>query len=173
MLKRRSLLSLFAAGALVAGLALTATEVLPWAQAQQKAEEQSEPKPTELRAATAEEKKAVSTAIETQLKAFRDNDYAKATKYQSLSLRKNFRDAEEFRTMMRRSYPQFASYKSVKFGDAHCSKDGTMCQIHVTVTGKDGVTLTALYAMVKEEGEWRVGSVYGGVRPKVAPQEIA
>jgi hypothetical protein len=174
MLKRRALFTLLAAGALIGGAGCVGMRVLPQAFAQaEKKDEGAQPKPPEDRTATAEERKAVTGAIETQLKAFRDDDYAKATKYQSLDLRKNFEKPEEFRTMMRRSYPQFANYKSVKFGDALCTKDGDMCRIHVTVTGKDGVTVTAYYLMVKEEGQWRVSSVLGGVRPKYGPQEIA
>jgi F0F1-type ATP synthase assembly protein I len=134
-----------------------------------KKEDAAEP---EFRKATDEERKAATTAIEAQLKAFRDDDYEKAGKYQSAGLRKNVPSAEAFRAMMRRSYPQFAKYKSVSFGDARCSPDGALFQINLVLTGQDGVTVRATYLMVKEEGEYKVATVLGGTPPKIAPKNI-
>lgn len=152
--------------------------VVTVAAEEKKAEEKGKPaEKTEdaedgLRAATEVERKGAIASIETQLKAFKANDYVKATKYQHSSLRDNFRTPEEFRKMMRESYPQFANYKSVTFGEARCDAKGEAMQIQATVTGQDGVVVRAIYVMVKEEGEYRVGSVLGGIPSRVVPREV-
>ena len=57
------------------------------------------------RKATEVERKAVTGAIEAQLKAFKAGDYAGAMKYQSAALREQIDNVEDFRDMMKRSYP--------------------------------------------------------------------
>jgi hypothetical protein len=128
-----------------------------------------------MRPATAEERKQAVAAIEAQLQAFRDNDYEKAAKYQSESLRKQINTPEAFRAMMERSYPQFARSRAARFGEATASPDGNLVRIDVTVTGQDGVRVGVVYLMVKEEGSYRVGSVLGGVsrRDDRPPRDIA
>jgi hypothetical protein len=128
--------------------------------------------PMEQRAPTEAERKSAVDAIEAQLKAFKADDYKKAETYQSAGLRQNFRSTDEFREMMKKGYPQFANYKSVRFGDARCNAKGDQLQVRVTVTGQDGVTVRAVYLMVREEGQYRVGSVFMEERPRVNPSEI-
>lgn len=130
--------------------------------------------PTKMRAATAAERNAAIASIETQLKAFRDDDYEKAQKYQARELRENFETLDQFRRMMKQGYPQFANYKSAKFGEARASEDGRIVEIPITLTGKDGVTVKADYVLVKEDGEYRVASVFGGSPPatRLAPQDV-
>lgn len=142
------------------------------AQAAQEKAEPAEPAEPKLRKPTDAERKAAITSIEAQLKAFRDDDYVKATKYQSSGLRGNFDTPDDFRRMMRQSYPQFANYKSVSFGEALCSEKGEVLRINATITGQDGVTVRGIYIMVREEGEYRVSTVLGGVRPKPSPKDI-
>ena len=88
-----------------------------------------------------------------QLKAFKANDYERATKYQSEGLRGNFETPDDFRRMMQRSYPQFANYKSVVFGEARATKNGDAIRVPVTLTGVDRVVVKAVYVMVREKGE--------------------
>jgi hypothetical protein len=133
---------------------------------------QDAPAPMEPRAPTEAERKAASDAIEAQLKAFKADDYKKAEKYQSAGLKQNFRSTDEFREMMKRGYPQFANYKSVRFGDARCDAKGDNVQINVTVVGHDNVTVRAVYLMVREEGQYRVSSVFLEERPKADPSEV-
>jgi len=142
------------------------------AQAAPEKAEPVEPAEPKLRAPTDAERKAAIASIEAQLKAFRDNDYVKATKYQSSGLRGNFDTPDDFRRMMRQSYPQFANYKSVSFGEALCSEKGDVLRINATITGQDAVTVRAVYIMVREEGEYRVTTVLGGVRAKPLPKDI-
>ena len=138
------------------------------------AEEKNEPAESKLRDLTATERKAVTGVIEAQLKAFRADDYKTAEKYQSASLKENFDSTEQFRAMMRRGYPQVANYKSVTFGEARCDEKAEQVQIRVTLTGKDNVTVRMVYVMVKEEGEYKVSSVFGGgATPKSESKDIA
>lgn len=126
----------------------------------------------DLRPATVAEKKAATAAIEAQLKAFRAGDYEKAARYQSEGLRRGIGSIEAFRGMMQRSYPQFASYKSVSFGEARAERSGAAVQVQVVLTGKDGKTVRAVYVMVREEGEYRVASVFGGLAPKTTARDV-
>jgi len=125
-----------------------------------------------LRAATEAERKAAIASIEAQLKAFRDDDYAKAEKYQHSSLRRNFDAPGQFRRMMREAYPQFANYKSATFGDAKCDEKGETLVIPVSVTGQDRLTVRAVYMLLKEDGEYRVAGVTGGIARKADPRNI-
>lgn len=144
--------------------------------AEEKAEEkkpESRPaEPIETRAATEAEKKAAVASIEAQLKAFREDDFNKATKYQCLELRKNFESPDDFRRAIKIGYPQFANYKTVTFGEAITDTKGERLQVRITLTGQDGVVVRAIYLMLKEEGEYRVGGVFGGARTAPKPRDV-
>jgi hypothetical protein len=133
----------------------------------------NEPEAPKLRDATEAERKQVTTSIEAQLKAFRSDDYKAAEKYQHSSLKENFASTDAFRAMMRRGYPQVANYKTVTFGEAKSDEKGEQIQIRVTILGKDNVTVKMVYVMVKEEGTFRVLSVFGGQAPKSEPRDLA
>lgn len=135
-------------------------------------EDEPAPPPPKLRDPTAAERKAAEKAIEDQLKAFKADDYKKAEQYQSAGLRENFESPEQFRRMMKAAYPQFANYKSVKFGQARCDDKAEMVMIEATVTGQDGVVVRAVYMMVKEEGEYRVGGVNTPTTRRADPRDV-
>lgn len=141
----------------------------PREEAVQLAVEEKAPEADETRKATDAEYKAVTTAIEAQLKAFKADDYTLAMKYQSEGLKGNFESPDDFRRMMRRSYPQFANYKSITFGEARATKNGDAIRVPATLTGMDRVVIKAVYVMVREKGEYRVASVFGGT-PKDTPK---
>lgn len=130
------------------------------------------PDPDGTRPANEAERKAAIASIEGQLKAFREDDYEKATKFQCLELRKGFKSSEEFRRAIKLGYPQFANYKAANFGEAICDEKGERLHIRVTLTGQDGVVVRALYLMIKEEGEYRVGGVFGGAKSAPDPRNI-
>lgn len=115
------------------------------------------------------ERKAAIASIQAQLKAFGRDDFKRAATYQSAGLQQNFPNVEEFRRMMKTSYPQFMNVKSVVFGQAVADRSGKRVAVPVTLTGKDGVTLRALYLMVLEGKNYRVEGVAGGARPLVLP----
>lgn len=115
-------------------------------------------KPTEA------ERKGAIAAIEGQLKAFKADDYALALKFQSSELKENFPNPEAFRRAIKQGYPQFANYKSITFGDGRADAAGDKVALSVILTGQDGVTVRAVYLMLREKGEYRVDAVLGGTR---------
>ncbi len=133
---------------------------------------QDEPPPPKLRPAKPEEKKGATAAIEGQLKAFKEDDFVKAEKFQATELRKNFRSTEDFRRAIRLGYPQFANYKSAVFGDARCDDKGELLIVPVTVTGQDGVVVRSVYTMLKEGTEWKVGSVATVMPRQTDPRDV-
>lgn len=114
--------------------------------------------------ASAAVRKAASASIKAQLNAFAKDDYSKAVQYQSAGLKRNFPSVGAFRQMMTTTYPEFAHYKSVQFGDARADSKGLHVMMPVTLTGQDGVTLKALYLLVKEGKTYKVEGVAGGAR---------
>jgi hypothetical protein len=121
---------------------------------------------TQLRAATAQEKKQAVAVIRAQLDAFRRDDYTAAAKYQSTSLKKNFASTAAFRRSIQRNYPQFARSKNVSFGPMQADKQGQTIMAPVTLTGRDNVTVKGVYILQREGKEYRVSGVLGGVNPK-------
>jgi hypothetical protein len=122
-----------------------------------------------LRAATAGERAAAIRSIVAQLEAFKADRYELAARYQSRALKNNFRSTENFRDVIQRTYPQFAHYKSAKFGAARASQDGKLLEISILLTGQDGVQVKALYQMALEDGQYRVAGVNGGAKTASPP----
>ena len=128
---------------------------------------QAAPEPN-WKEAPAKEKEAAQKIIVAQLDAFKADDWDKAVTYQSAGLRRSFASTKQFEEVIKKTYPQFASYKEVKFGKARI--DGPMLQIQVQLTGKDGTQIAALYSMIKEPIDpkkpkvtaYRVSGVTGG-----------
>lgn len=118
-----------------------------------------------MRPAKAAERQGVAASITAQLKAFQKDDFQKAAQYQSANLKRNFPSVPAFRQMMKAGYPQFTNYKSVQFGDARADASGQHVLMPVTLVGRDGVTLRALYLMVKEGKMYHVDGVVGGAKP--------
>ncbi len=161
---------------LVAGLILAGggwfwsqnlTPAIPLAPEMAAAQAQEAP-PANWKKAPEKEVKAAQKIIMTQLEAFKADDYEEAAKYQAAGLRDSFGSTEQFRQVIKTNYPQFANYKSVKWGKSRI--DGPMLQIQVVITGQDDVQIAALYSMIKENVgekskeklEYRVSGVSGG-----------
>jgi len=143
--------------AALAAIALAALAPLPAVQAQAPAASRARP-------AKASERLAAIGSIQAQLKAFGRDDYRAAIIYQSAGMKSTFPSVGAFRAMMLRAYPEFAHYKSVTFGSAQCDAPGVHLAIPATVTGKDGVTVRAVYLMVREGKVYRVEGVAGGAQ---------
>jgi len=126
-----------------------------------------EPAKTNSRPATAKERQAATRSILGQLDAFRRDDYKTAISYQSKALHRNFASEKVFRDMIRQSYPQFARYKTVRFGAATVQGKGkeAVVQIPIVLVGEDGVKVDATYFMIEEKGIYRVSGVGGGAQP--------
>lgn len=134
--------------------------------------------PENWKDASAAQKLAAQKIIVAQLDAFKADDYEEAAKYQSSALKGNFGSNEQFRAMIKTNYPQFASYKAVKWGKARV--DGPLLQIQVVITAQDDSQIAALYSMIKEKvtdkkgkttTEYRVSGVSGGSE-QVAPSQV-
>lgn len=118
--------------------------------------------PAQVRPAKAAERTAAISAIQAQLKAFGRGDYKAAIVYQSSGLRKNFASPEQFQAMIRQIYPEFAHSKRAVFGPAQADLTGSHLAIPAAVTGTDGVTVHAVYLMVREGKQYKVEGVAGG-----------
>lgn len=118
--------------------------------------------PALVRPAKAAERTAAIGAIQAQLKAFGRGDYKAAIVYQSAGLKKNFASPDQFRAMIVQVYPEFAHSKRVVFGPAQADAAGLHLAIPTAVTGTDGITVHALYLMVREGKSYKVEGVAGG-----------
>ncbi len=114
------------------------------------------------RPAKAAERTAAISAIQAQLRAFGRDDYKTAITYQSSGLKKNFASPLQFRAMIVQVYPEFAHFKHVAFGPAQTDAAGAHLAIPTAVTGLDGITVHAIYLMVREGKVYRVDGVAGG-----------
>jgi len=121
--------------------------------------------PDGARPAKAADRSAAIHSIQAQLQAFGRDDYKTAIGYQSAGLKKNFASPGDFRAMMLHAYPEFAHSKSVFFGPAQADAAGTHLVIAAAVTGKDGITVHAVYLMVREGKTYHVEGVAGGAVP--------
>ena len=142
---------------LVSTIALSTLLVLPAAFGQ-------DPMAAKMRPAKAAERQAAINSIQSQLKAFGRGDYKTAVTYQSVGLKKSFPSTDAFRAMMVRTYPEFAHYKTVTFGPAQADPAGAHLVLLASVTGQDGVTVKAVYLMVREGKVYRVEGVAGGAQ---------
>lgn len=115
-----------------------------------------------VRPAKAAERSAAISSIQAQLKAFGRDDYKAAIAYQSSDLKKNFSSPLAFRSMMLQAYPEFAHSKRAVFGPAQADSAGAHLAIPTAVTGIDGITVHAVYLMVREGKVYRVQGVAGG-----------
>lgn len=122
------------------------------------------PAPSTLawRAASTKERSAAIASATAQLQAFKADDYELAAKYQSQGLKKNFPSVADFQRIIQNSYPEFAHYKTAKFGAARATKNGAMVELPVVLTGQNGATVRAVYSMVLESEGYRVAGVTGG-----------
>jgi hypothetical protein len=133
-------------------------------------EGQASPPAPQWRSATAKERAAVIRSIVAQLEAFKADRYELAARYQSSDLKRKFGTIENFRKAIKGSYPQFAHYKSAKFGAARASHDGKLLDIPITLIGSDNVRVRALYHMALENNVFRVAGVEGGGGIPAPPQ---
>lgn len=141
----------------ISAAAFTALLLLPSAKGQ-------EPASAPTRPAKAVERLAAISSVQAQLQAFRKDDYKTAVSYQSAGMRHKFTSLAVFRTMMLKVYPEFAHSKSVRFGPANCDATGLHLAIPAAVTGQDGITVNALYLLVREGKVYHIEGVAGGAQ---------
>ena len=120
------------------------------------------PVPVAWKIATPAQRATVTAPILAQLQAFKRDDYRKAVTYQSAGLRRNFPSLQNFRSMIKSQYPQFAAYKTIQFSKILISSDGRQAQAVIRLTGRDGLKVRAAYLMIREKAGFRVAGVSGG-----------
>jgi hypothetical protein len=129
------------------------------------------PKAVAWKPANAAQRAGSSQAIRAQLELFKKGDWEKAVAYQSTDLKKNFPSTAAFRAMMVSTYPQFAKYKKIEFGEARAA--GPVVQMAIKLTGSDNIVVRAVYIMVKEKSGYKVASVGGGFPPNLHEGDLA
>jgi VCBS repeat-containing protein len=101
-------------------------------------------------------KKDITAVIESQLAAFRANDFARAFTFAATSIKDHF-SFEQFQDMVKRGYPSIAKSKSANFGVA--LDDGQQAVVDVSVKGDDDKAIRYEYMLVMEDGKWRITGV--------------
>lgn len=94
--------------------------------------------------------------VRAQLKALNRSDFKVAYSYAATSIKELY-PPDAFRKMIETGYPQFAKWRQHTIGKT--KESGNAAVVPVTLIGWDGVTVHAVYFMVREEGSWKVGGV--------------
>jgi len=103
----------------------------------------------------AEDRRAVRTVIEAQLKAFAANDAAAAYSYASPGIRTQFKDAATFMEMVRSSYPMMIGPTGTSFFVPEWGA-GVILQ-GVQIRDREGRYWRALYEMQRQPDlRWRI-----------------
>jgi len=104
----------------------------------------------------------VTAAIGAQLAAIRAGDAGQAWFYQSRNLRRGFRSAQAFQSSISGRYPEFGHAASAYYGPVWSDPAGNHASVAVTVRGQNGKLAPAYYLLVREDGGYKVASVFGG-----------
>ena len=104
---------------------------------------------------SAEDRRAVRTVIEAQLKAFAANDAAAAYSHASPGIRAQFKDAATFMEMVRRSYPMVINPAATSFSVPEWGA-GVILQ-GVQIRDREGHYWRALYELQRQPDlRWRI-----------------
>lgn len=99
----------------------------------------------------------VSAAIEAQIEALEQDDFATAFTYASPSIRQIFRTPENFGTMVQRGYPMVWRPAQVEFLNQRIEV-GSLVQT-VQITDRKGVVHTLDYLMLETAQGWKINGV--------------
>lgn len=108
-------------------------------------------------------RKDVIAVIESQLAAFRSNDWQTAYTLAAAPLRQQY-SASAFEKMVREGYPVIANSTTAQFGVA--TDNGREAMILVFVQGRNGWAANYQYFLIREDGRWKISGVNPG-RPAV------
>lgn len=160
---RRSIPVLLAVALLGCGAFLWTQGAQPTSSDAFAAPRQTAPKANAARPkpASAAEKNAAIKSIRGQLHAFDIGDWKGAVAFQSSGLKTNFATPGEFGAMIQRAYPAFIKARRVDFGPALSS--GPMLQMQVRLSPRQGEPMVVVYMLVKENGQYRISGVQGGI----------
>jgi Domain of unknown function (DUF4864) len=112
--------------------------------------------PPPFRLSVDPEKHELLKVVNTQLLAFRQNDYATAYACADSAIQKKLSVAG-FEEMVKKGYPGIAHSRSASFGII--VDNGEQAYVKVGITGISGHTLQYCYLLVREPGGWRISGV--------------
>ena len=110
----------------------------------------------------------IVNVVKLQLEAFQQDDFEKAYSFASPIIKQIFKNADEFKRMIKSGYQAVYRPKSVNFGPVELI-DGVPVLI-VYLVDPDGIFVTATYTMQKQDnGEWLIN---GCILNKAVSDEI-
>ena len=108
---------------------------------------------------TTSERETFQKIIQAQLGAFKRDDGSEAFSYASPSVRKFFRNVDNFMAMVKNRYSAVYRSKVVNFGEI-LNVGGEPVQ-RVFIVGEDGKQMVAAYVMQKQpSGDWKINGVF-------------
>ncbi|MCY4305953.1 MAG: DUF4864 domain-containing protein [Aestuariivita sp.] len=100
----------------------------------------------------------IQNVIESQLEAFKADDFTQAFTYASPSIQRVFRDPENFGRMVRGGYPMVWRPAEVRFLELREISDQFFQR--VLITSMTGKTHILDYHMIENAGSWKINGVY-------------
>ena len=97
----------------------------------------------------------IVNVVKSQLEAFQQDDFEKAYSYASPIIKQIFKNADEFKNMIKSGYQAVYRPKSINFGPVELI-DGVPILI-VYLVDPEGIFVTATYTMQKQDnGKWLI-----------------
>lgn len=93
---------------------------------------------------------------ESQIAAFRRNDFSTAYTYAASGIRQKF-PLDQFREMVRSTYPHLTHSGRLNFGETQFAANVRASAMISVSNGSESVPM--IYAFVKEEGKWKIEGV--------------
>ena len=100
----------------------------------------------------------IQNVIESQIEAFKADDFTQAFTYASPSIQGVFGDAENFGRMVRAGYPMVWRPAEFRFLELH-ETSGQLFQ-RIMITDMTGQVHILDYQMIEDEGRWKINGVY-------------
>ncbi len=102
---------------------------------------------------------AIRQVIQSQMNAFRSDDWAAAFAYASPAIQGKFESPQVFRQMVTKAYQPVYRPRGVQFRGVQGSEFGPTQEVFVV--GPDGLSYLAYYTMEKQpDGSWRISGCY-------------
>ncbi|MDA7426495.1 DUF4864 domain-containing protein [Thalassococcus lentus] len=99
----------------------------------------------------------IEATIAQQIEAFKADDFDTAFSFAAPNIQNMFRTPENFGTMVQRGYPMVWRPDDLRFGNL-TELGGRYFQT-VIVVDAQGVTHALAYAMIRQDGQWRIAGV--------------
>ena len=116
----------------------------------------SPPAASDLHPSTDAVKKELTAIIESQLAAFRADDYVKAYTFAASEIQGMFA-VNEFEVMVKKGYPAIAHSGVVEFGLSFDTGEDAV--VNVRIEDKEKRSALYQYQLKKQDGKWKIGGV--------------